>query len=68
MAAVCGDDAVNGDCANGRSVAQQLSTMPDWLYEEEDNMNSTYKYYAKYDRFDHTYCSRTINESLHTET
>ena len=34
MAAVCGDDAVSGNCANERSVAQQLSTMPDWLYKD----------------------------------
>jgi hypothetical protein len=30
MAAVCGPDAATGACTH--SVAQQLSTMPDWLY------------------------------------
>ena len=30
MLAVCGDDAINGKCEH--SVAQQLSTMPSWLY------------------------------------
>jgi hypothetical protein len=67
MAAVCGDDAVNGDCANGRSVAQQLSTMPDWLYEEEAKAE------YKYDRFNHLGLTSTrvvglFNVSIHTET
>jgi hypothetical protein len=32
MSAVCGADAVHGSCTH--SVAQQLSTMPDWLYKD----------------------------------
>ena len=31
MAAVCGPDAINGACE--KSVVQQLSTMPGWIYE-----------------------------------
>ena len=31
MAAVCGPNAVNGECK--LSVVQQLSTMPSWMYE-----------------------------------
>jgi hypothetical protein len=32
MTAVCGEDAESGGCHTGRSVIQQLSTMPSWMY------------------------------------
>ena len=35
MTAVCGQRAVDGEC--GHSVAQQLSTMPAWMYEGGTN-------------------------------
>jgi hypothetical protein len=37
MEAVCGPDAVKGTCKH--SVAQQLSTMPAWLYEGGSDIN-----------------------------
>ena len=35
MTAVCGQRAADGEC--GHSVAQQLSTMPAWMYEGGTN-------------------------------
>jgi len=40
MTAVCGPHAAAGECADGLSVAPQLSTMPMWLYQP-DGINRT---------------------------